>query len=230
MVTFSEWNFIWQAIGIIGAIIFFGRFYIQWIWSEKLGRSVIPIVFWYMSSIGSILLLGYGVYILSPVGVVSYGFNLLVYARNLIHIWRKQNKLTSFRYYFTHGLVLFALIISTIVVGYVFYQKFFHVREMAKPHAIRYSLWIFFGLMGQILFALRFLIQWLATEVKKQSVIPPIFWYLSLIASFLQIISYSFQKEWLYAIGLLTTLFIYFRNIWLLKKGKKVLMVNNGND
>ncbi|HOQ31785.1 MAG TPA: lipid-A-disaccharide synthase N-terminal domain-containing protein [Candidatus Hydrogenedens sp.] len=226
MIDFSDWNFIWQTVGVIGAVIFFGRFYIQWIWSEKLGRSVIPIIFWYMSSVGSILLLGYGVYILSPVGVVSYGFNLLVYARNLIHIWRKQNKLTPFRYYLTHGLVLLAFIVSTVVVCYVFYQKFFHVREMAKPHAVRYSFWIFLGLMGQILFAFRFLIQWLTTEVKKQSVIPPIFWYLSLLASFLQIISYSFQKEWLYAIGLLTTLFVYFRNIWLLKKGTKVLSAN----
>ncbi|MGC9053086.1 MAG: lipid-A-disaccharide synthase N-terminal domain-containing protein, partial [Candidatus Hydrogenedens sp.] len=220
MIDFYNWDFIWQLVGITGAVIFFGRFYIQWIWSEKLGRSVIPIIFWYMSSVGSILLLGYGVYILSPVGVVSYGFNLLVYARNLIHIWRKQNKLTPFRYYFIHGLVLLAFIVSTVVVCYVFYQKFFNVREMAKTHAVRYSLWIFLGLIGQILFAFRFLIQWIATEVKKQSFIPSIFWYLSLLASFLQIISYSFQKEWLYAIGLFTTLFIYFRNIWLLKKGE----------
>ncbi len=230
MIHFLDWSFIWQTIGVVGAIIFFGRFYIQWIWSEKLGRSVIPIVFWYMSSIGSILLLGYGVYILSPVGVASYGFNLLVYARNLIHIWRKQNKLTSFRYYLTHGLVLLAFIISTVVVCYVFYKKFFHVREMARLHAVQYSFWIFLGLVGQIFFALRFLIQWLATEAKRQSVIPSIFWYLSLFASFLQIISYAFQKEWLYAIGLLTTLFIYFRNIWLLKKGKKVLSESNGSN
>ncbi len=229
MIDSLDWNLFWQGVGIIGAVIFFGRFYVQWIWSEKLGRSVIPMVFWYMSSVGSIILLGYGVYILSPVGVVSYGFNLLVYARNLIHIWRKQNKLTSFRYYLTHGLVLLAFVVSTAVVCYVFYQKFFHVREMPKPHAVRYSFWIFLGLMGQILFAFRFLIQWLATEVKRESVIPPVFWYLSLIASLLQIISYSFQKEWLYAIGLLTTLFIYFRNIWLLKKGRKIV-ISNGNE
>lgn len=227
MTTFFTWSFFWQTIGIVGAVIFFGRFYVQWIWSEKLGRSVIPIIFWYMSAVGSIMLLGYGVFILSPVGVFSYGFNLLVYVRNLIHIWREQGKLTPFRYYFAHTLVVVAFIVSAIVIIYVFYQKFFHVRGMERHLAIQHSFWILLGLLGQALFALRFLIQWLATEVKKQSVIPPIFWYISLFASALQIISYSFQSEWLYALGLLTTLFVYFRNIWLLKKGQGTLPTPN---
>ncbi|MCA1901829.1 MAG: lipid-A-disaccharide synthase N-terminal domain-containing protein [Candidatus Hydrogenedens sp.] len=225
-----NWNFFWHLIGIIGAIIFFGRFYIQWIWSEKMGKSVIPLVFWYMSAVGSIMLLAYGVFILSPVGVVSYGFNLLVYVRNLIHIWRRQNKLTSLRYHIAHALIIVALLVSTVVVTYVFYQKIFHVREMERSMAIRHSIWIFVGILGQFLFALRFLIQWLATEVKKQSVVPTIFWYLSLLASFLQIISYTFQREWLYAFGLFTTLFVYFRNIWLIRKGQKDILETNGNE
>lgn len=224
------WDYFFKCLGIIGAVIFFGRFYIQWLWSEKLGRSVVPLIFWYMSSIGSIFLLSYGVYILSAVGVVSYGFNLLVYVRNLIHIWRRDGKLTKFRYYFSHGLVGIAFIIASIVVCYVWYEKFFHVREMSRHTAIQHSLWIFLGVVGQFFFALRFLVQWLATEFSRKSVVPKAFWYLSIIASLLQIISYSMLKEWLYAIGLTSTLFIYFRNIWLINKGKTPVPIGNGEN
>lgn len=223
---FITWKSFWSTIGILGAIIFFGRFYVQWLWSEKLGRSVIPILFWYMSVIGSIMLLGYGTYILSPVGVVSYGFNLLVYIRNLIHIWRRANKLTPFRYYLGHALIIIGFLLACIVVSYVWYLKVFHITEMERKEAVIHSLWIVLGILGQFLFALRFFIQWIVTEIKQKSVIPPIFWYLSLTASILQMISYYQQGEYLYAIGLATTLTIYIRNIQLLWKGEERLMPN----
>lgn len=219
-------NDFWWAIGVIGAIIFFGRFYVQWLWSEKLGRSVIPIFFWYMSVIGSILLLAYGAYILSPVGVVSYGFNLLVYIRNLIHIWRRKGSLTPFRYYLGHALIIVGFIVASVVVTYVWYLKVFHIQGMERKEAVIHSLWIFLGIVGQFLFALRFLIQWVVTELKRKSVIPPIFWYLSITASLLQMLSYYQQQEYIYAIGLATTLLIYIRNIQLLWKGKDEVLTN----
>lgn len=226
MDSLLNWKVFWSVVGVLGAIIFFGRFYIQWIWSEKLGKSVIPIVFWYMSVLGSIMLLGYGTYILSPVGVVSYGFNLLVYIRNLIHIWRRANKLTSFRYYTGHALIFLGFLVAFVVVSYVWYIKVFHITGMERKEAVMHSLWIVLGVLGQFLFALRFFIQWIVTEVKKRSVIPPIFWYLSLTASLLQIVSYYQQGEYLYALGLATTLLIYIRNIQLLMRREEKLISN----
>ena len=79
---------IWQAIGIAGGLIFYGRFYVQWIASERAGKSVMPIVFWYMSSVGSVLLMMFAFVSQSPVGALGQSFNLVVYSRNLIHIWR----------------------------------------------------------------------------------------------------------------------------------------------
>lgn len=40
--------------------------------------------------------------------------------------------------------------------------------------------WIIFGFIGQFIFGLRFIIQWIYSEIKKKSVIPFSFWYLSL--------------------------------------------------
>ncbi|MCX8063695.1 MAG: lipid-A-disaccharide synthase N-terminal domain-containing protein [Candidatus Hydrogenedentes bacterium] len=226
MTYFIDWEKFWQIAGVTGAVIFFGRFYVQWFWSEKLGRSVIPIIFWYMSVMGSLLLLAYGTYILSPVGVVSYGFNLLVYIRNLIHIWRRNGKLTPLRYYLGHALIIIGFTIACGVVAYVWYFKVFHIRGMERKEAVIHTFWILLGLIGQFLFALRFLIQWLVTELRQKSVIPPIFWYLSISASLLQMVSYYQQAEYLYAIGLATTLLIYIRNIQLLWKGENEIVAN----
>ena len=53
----QNWGFgLGDAIGLVAALIFYGRFYLQWYTSERLKRSVVPIGFWYMSSAGSLLL------------------------------------------------------------------------------------------------------------------------------------------------------------------------------
>ena len=97
MPSLTTWvwtEILWESAGILGAVIFFGRFYLQWIVSEREKRSVVPLAFWYMSTVGSLLLLAYGVRRGSAVGVLSYSFNIVVYARNLIHIWRERGQLT----------------------------------------------------------------------------------------------------------------------------------------
>ncbi|HEX7832388.1 MAG TPA: lipid-A-disaccharide synthase N-terminal domain-containing protein, partial [Thermoanaerobaculia bacterium] len=45
----------------------------------------------------------------------------------------------------------------------------------------QFNLWVVFGLAGQILFGSRFIVQWIASEKKKVSYIPVVFWYLSLV-------------------------------------------------
>ena len=50
---------IWVTIGFIGQGLFFMRFFVQWLASEKEGKSVIPQSFWYFSIAGSLILLMY---------------------------------------------------------------------------------------------------------------------------------------------------------------------------
>lgn len=206
----------WPIVGITGAVIFFGRFYLQWIASEYQKKSVIPLAFWYMSSFGSILLLAFGVYTGSAVGVLSYSFNIVVYARNLIHIWRERGQLTPALRRRVHIGVFAVVVVAAALVAYTWILKY-HATQAGSPEEIKKTwMWIAVGVVGQGLFGLRFLLQWIATEIERKSVIPVAFWYISLAASVLQIASYSQQGEWIYAVGLATTLLIYVRNLWLI--------------
>ncbi len=81
----------WHIVGAVGGITFFSRFFIQWIVSEIKKESVIPVAFWYLSIIGSLLLALYAYcYLSDPVFTVLYLPNFLIYIRNLYLIYSKQ--------------------------------------------------------------------------------------------------------------------------------------------
>ena len=74
---------LWLAVGFVGQIAFTGRFVLQWLYSEYKKRSVIPVSFWYLSIVGSTLLLAYAIYREDPVFIVGQAFGSIVYFRNL---------------------------------------------------------------------------------------------------------------------------------------------------
>jgi len=74
---------LWLIIGFAGQTVFTGRFVLQWLYSEFKRRSVIPVGFWYLSMLGSALLLTYAIYRQDPVFIIGQSFGLLVYLRNL---------------------------------------------------------------------------------------------------------------------------------------------------
>lgn len=79
--------------------------------------------------------------------------------------------------------------------------------------------WTAFGLLGNLLFSSRFVIQWLYSEKKKKLVVPPIFWHLSFWGSTVSLI-YAFHIDKLpILLSFLFLPFLYFRNLVLLKRG-----------
>lgn len=80
----------WLVLGFVGQAMFFSRFLVQWIASERRGESVVPVSFWYLSIAGSALLLGYAVYRQDPVFILGQAFGSVVYTRNLVFIHRKK--------------------------------------------------------------------------------------------------------------------------------------------
>jgi lipid-A-disaccharide synthase-like uncharacterized protein len=80
---------LWLLIGFGGQALFMGRFVIQWLVSERSGRSVIPISFWYLSIAGALVLLAYAVHRQDPVFVAGQGLGVAIYLRNL-HLIRAE--------------------------------------------------------------------------------------------------------------------------------------------
>lgn len=78
----------WLVVGFVGQALFAGRFLVQWIVSERKGRSVVPIQFWFLSLAGSAILLVYAIYRLDPVFILGQAFGGVVYVRNLMLLRR----------------------------------------------------------------------------------------------------------------------------------------------
>ena len=76
-------EFWWVVFGVGGQLMFSARFVIQWIASEKAGRSLIPIAFWYFSIAGGAILFTYAVYRGDPVFIMGQSIGLFIYVRNL---------------------------------------------------------------------------------------------------------------------------------------------------
>lgn len=73
----------WLLVGFGGQVLFMGRFVIQWWVSERQGRSVIPVSFWYLSVLGALVLLAYAAWRRDPVFVAGQGLGVAIYLRNL---------------------------------------------------------------------------------------------------------------------------------------------------
>jgi lipid-A-disaccharide synthase-like uncharacterized protein len=80
----------WILLGYVGQALFGMRFFVQWVASERVGRSVIPVAFWFFSIGGGLLLFGYSLYIRDPVFILGQGFGLFVYLRNLYFVFRER--------------------------------------------------------------------------------------------------------------------------------------------
>ena len=89
---YLTWPNFWLAWGFGAQGLFFMRFLVQWIASERKKQSVVPIAFWYFSLSGGAMLLSYAIYKKDPVFILGQGMGLIIYIRNLwlIHKQRKR--------------------------------------------------------------------------------------------------------------------------------------------
>ncbi|MEX6476980.1 lipid-A-disaccharide synthase N-terminal domain-containing protein [Fusobacterium animalis] len=74
------------------------------------------------------------------------------------------------------------------------------------------------GFIGQFFFSMRFVVQWIASEKHKKSVVPLSFWIFSVLGSSLLLIYAIYRKDPVFILGQAPNLLIYFRNIWFIKR------------
>lgn len=87
------------------------------------------------------------------------------------------------------------------------------------------TLWKIVGLFGQALFMMRFIVQWIASERAKQSVIPNVFWYFSLGGGLIVLAYAIHQHDPVFILGQLPGVFVYSRNLYLIHKNRRSLNV-----
>lgn len=197
------------VIGFLAQIFFSARILLQWILSERAKKVISPTIFWQLSILGSYLLFLYGwmrhdfAIILGQ--IISY----------YIYIWNLDKK----QHWRQLPLLLRMIFLVTplVAVGYVlkdipaFVDKFF--RNDSIP------LWLLiYGSLGQIVFTLRFVYQWIYSKRKDESLLPVGFWIISLVGSLI-IVSYAvYRLDPVLILGQSTGILAYSRNIYLCRR------------
>lgn len=94
-VVFVEQFSAWVVLGFVAQFLFMMRFLVQWIASERVGRSIVPVAFWFFSIGGGSLLFVYALYRQDPVFIAGQGLGLIIYFRNLWLIFKEKRQSLS---------------------------------------------------------------------------------------------------------------------------------------
>lgn len=82
----------WLAFGLIAQLLFTARFLVQWISSERAGKSVVPMAFWFFSMGGGAMTLIYGIAKREPVIILGQSLATVIYIRNIMLIIKDKSR------------------------------------------------------------------------------------------------------------------------------------------
>jgi lipid-A-disaccharide synthase-like uncharacterized protein len=84
-------------------------------------------------------------------------------------------------------------------------------------------LWVIIGFAGQAVFASRFIVQWIATERRRRSVVPVAFWYLSLAGSIVLLVYSIYRQDVVFIAGFSLNLLVYLRNLYFIHRRRAAI-------
>ena len=196
------------VIGFL-AQVFFSRILLQWILSERAKKVISPAIFWQLSIVGSYLLFVYGWLRDDFAIILGQIISYYIYIWNLDkkHQWKKLP-------FIIRTLLLLtpvAAILYMLKDACAFVDQFFRNEKI--------PLWLLvYGSMGQIIFTLRFVYQWIYSKRKDESLLPIGFWVISLLGALI-IVSYAiYRRDPVLILGQSTGLIAYSRNIYLSRR------------
>ena len=192
----------WQALGWFANACFFARFLVQWIASERAGRSVVPRSFWRLSLIGSGAIFAYAWYRSQWVLYPGYAANAAIYARNL-HLQDRRETVPSLPDWLCGAF-------AAAMIGACLFSS------IGRHHG--FNAWVVVGLVGQVIWSSRFVVQWWISERRGQSIFPASYWWTSLIGNAL-LLAYTLHLEDAVLIaGMLPGPIIQVRNLMILHR------------
>ena len=200
------------ATGFLAQGFFSARILVQWILSERARHVLSPSIFWVLSLIGAYLLCLYG-WLRHDFSIVFgqfISYYIYLWNLNIKGVWRNIPWLLR-------GVLLLTPVVVICMVAENaadFAARFLHNSDV--------PLWLLlFGSVGQVLFTLRFVYQWLYSRRKGESRLPAGFWLISLAGS-LAIVSYGIIRlDPVLIVGQATGLFAYARNLVLIHNENK---------
>lgn len=210
-------NNIWIfAIGFLAQLFFSARILYQWIVSEKARKVLSPPTFWILSILGSYLLFIYGVLRNDFAIILGQFISYYIYLWNL-NMQGKWGKIP--------GIIKIILILTPLVATGVmlrdlsgFADTFLHNKAV--------PLWLLiFGSAGQVIFAFRFIYQFIYSSAHHQSALPVGFWVISLLGSSIIIAYALFRLDPVLILGQSFGFVAYTRNIMIGYKNKKNQLV-----
>lgn len=206
-------NSITYSIGFISQILFSSRMVLQWIISEKNKKVLTPALFWELSLFASFLLFVYG-YLRNDFSIMlGQTITYYIYIRN-IQLQRDWKKIRL-------AIRWFILLFPAFIIWYSYNNNIYDLNNLLRNEAI--PKWLLCtGIIGQVLFTLRFVYQWIYSEKIKDSVLPLGFWIISLMGSFIIFLYAIIRKDPVLLAGHAIGLVIYTRNIIIIKKNVKI--------
>lgn len=197
------------VIGFLAQVFFSARILLQWILSERAKKVISPAIFWQLSIVGSYLLFVYGW--LRDDFAIILGQIISYY----IYIWNLDKKYQWKKLPFIIRTLLLLTPVAAILYmlkdASAFFDQFFRNEKI--------PLWLLiYGSMGQIIFTLRFVYQWIYSKRRDESLLPIGFWVISLLGSLI-IVSYAIYRcDPVLILGQSTGLIAYSRNIYLSRR------------
>lgn len=221
------WRINLYPIGFIATFLFSMRFIIQWIVSEKNSKCIVPKAFWQLSLLANIIMSIHTFIQLQYPLCIIQGCNAVIAWRNL-NFLQGETKLKTLRF----TLHLFIFMIFWITAGFVcqsffFVDGFIWLRAPVIPWgkqvegAVPFH-WQLLGILGTLIFSLRFWVQWLEIEKKKASILSASFWSWSLLGAILAFVYFLKIRDWVNLIGYGSGLIPYARNLVLIAQFKKI--------
>jgi len=200
------------TIGFFAQLLFSGRMILQWLLSEKSKKIITPIIFWHISLFASFLLFIYGYFRDDFAIMMGQTLTYFIYIRNL--------QLQGGWYKFPKFFRVFLWIFPLLIVIYGFNNNQYDAAKLFRNDAIPFWL-LLLGSIGQIIFTLRFVYQWVYSEKRKVSSLPLGFWFLSLLGSGTIVIYAIIRKDPVLLAGHGIGLIMYIRNIYIQKNEVK---------
>lgn len=196
------------VIGFGAQLMFSGRIIVQWISSEKAGQVKTPLAFWFLSLGGASLMVVYGV--LRHDIIITAGQTVLfcIYCRNvtLSGYWNATPFLMQILLSLPLVFLLWPPVVSSLV------KTTFSPSEGIAG----WLLWL--GGCAQLAMFTRFLLQWHQSERVRQSILPRVFWWTSLVGAVLLLIYAIFRQDVVLITGQVFGITVYLRNLIMMSR------------